>query len=913
MSKIEPPKTATQNSSSKPYPCIVLNQMWESLTQGEQDDALNAFWTCDEHDTKKTRKILLKSLAEALHYREVLIKRSPVAKKVGFLREVISRKPFIYYYHEFIRAWLVQKRRPLLKAFRDECLIPDDDGFATNDDPPTVDQFEAGIAGITGKFPQRDITLYIIYLACFGSTSGYWNNLVDSPSFGTIFEALKESNSTGDPKVSDQIDEKTEPESDTKGFTTLDDHLIRTLVASAFHEVGALNEDAVEDLVEEVVALNASRHRTLFHRGFFHALFDRPFCFHFPAENSERRQWYLSGAIFGLLRHNRAERCVEIFAVSNKDVGDEIINSANTPCGPKLLPYLCLPLLRAGHQKPALRFVRNQIPRLVNTKDRVGVIRGLFDYASKLLREGNAAEAEPLFDLLLELISDTGCELPEDFRASEGPWIKRRKAQCLQSKGSFLVAKAMLSELCLEKAEESPYKALTDLALIGGGFRSLAAVLPKPIKNQNKALIDGIRRGLPDLEKAIEVGGNSAANAHFCMGIHSTLESPTQFAQERADHFQIALGCMLEESEAYSANGILDWTRFLLALALLETAEPSNFLPASELIPPVIETELRFPAFLWERMFEAASLFDDTSLAILVGNYLSSCREETTECLLANPAVLARSQPLFEAVLERFLSRKTPVRKCWSNLQKLLPEALSNQALEVAGTILDRMEVMAINNNEFRHGFIEILRDSDRYSPAWETEDAQESLVNLLEIEGSKADAVEILRERFFQVRGNGAPHRDYFMGQIIERIMALHGDSAQFADLIQMMGVGSENLDPPAGEKLRSKVLYIGGDERQESYRAKLIRELRVEHPELCVDYCFPGWSSNWNVHLAKLKPMICNVDVVVINSLIRTQLGRHLRKSCNAEHPWLPCTGRGFDSLKRSIIRAAVWVKSI
>lgn len=743
----------------------------------------------------------------------------------------------------------------------------------------------------------------------FSGTSGYWNNILFTPGYATIHGYLMESKSTEVSKIPDKVNEPTEPESDTRGFTTLDNHLIRSLVASAFREEGALTEDAVEDLVEEVVEMNAIRHRSLFHRGFFHALFDRPFCFHFPAENSERRQWYLSGAIFGLLRRNQTEQCVEIFAVSQKDVGEEIITSIDSPCGQKLLPLLYLPLLRAGHFKMALRFVRNQIPRLANSSQRVEVIEGILSYASKLLREGKAAEAEPLFDLLQEFISNSDCELPDDFRAFAGPWIKRRKAQCLQSKGSFVIAKAMMSEFSLEKAEEFPYKALTDLALIEGGFRSLGAVLPKPNKDQNEALVDGIKRGLPNFEKAIEVGGEAATNAHFCIGILLMLESPTQFAQERADRFQTALGGMLDDSEVYSAYNILDWTRFLLALALLETAEPSNFLPASDLMPSVIETELRFSAFLWERMFEAAALFDDSSLAILIGNYLLSCREEATYCLLANPALLARSEPLFESVIERFLSRKMPVRKCWNNLQRLLPEALGKQALEVACTILDRMESLAISNKEFRHEFIGILRDSDRYSPAWETEDAQESLVNLLEIDGKKAEAVEILRERFFQVRGDGAPHREFALRQVLERLVDLHGDPAQFEGLSEMVEQYNITAAPEVGVTITGKVLYIGGNETQESYRGKLLREFGTEHPDLCVVFYFPGWSSNWNIHLAKLKPMIDQADAVVINPLIRTQLGRHLRSYCNAEHPWLPCTGRGFDSIKKSIIRAAAW----
>jgi hypothetical protein len=366
---------------------------------------------------------------------------------------------------------------------------------------------------------------------------------------------------------------------------------------------------------------------------------------------------------------------------------------------------------------------------------------------------------------------------------------------------------------------------------------------------------------------------------------------------------------MLEDAEAYSANGILEWTRFLLALALLETAEHSNFMPAADLIPPAVETEMRFPAFLWERMFEAAALFDDPGIAIQIGNYLLACREEATDCLLANPGLLARSSELFASVLEKFLAREMPVRRRWKTLQRLLPEALSHQAFEVAGTILDQMEVLAVRNKDLRNNLVEILRDSDRYSPAWETEDAHDSLVNLREIEGNSADAAGILRERFFQIRSDGSTHREFALRQVLDRLKELHGDPAQFEDLEGMLEGYCEESDSQEKAKLGGRVLYIGGNETQEAYQARLTSELSNAHPELGVDFYFPGWSSNWSSDWPKLRKMIEKSDVVVISPMIRTHFGRRLRAYCNAERPWLPCCGRGYDSLKKSILRAAAW----
>lgn len=907
-----------ENSKSQPSDSlddslVIMNRLWDSLTEKEHDEALAAFWSCDDSDTKTTRKRLIKPLAEALRFRVVFIERAPLEKKVAFHKRVSSQKPFCYHRDDYVRSWLVENRRPLLKAFLDGCSIANDNGFATEDEPPSLEQFEAGLAAINGHFPARDIQLYVLYLAFFGGTSGFWDNLSETEGYAAVMNAAMVANHPAEEESGGEIEEEVEPESNTEGFTTLDNHLIRELVASSFQEEGALGEDAAEDLVEEVVELNASRHRSLFHRGFFHSLFERPFTFHFPGENSERRQWYLCGVLFGLLRRKDIARCVDIFAVTQKEIGEEIITSMAAPCGPKLLPLLYLHMLRAGHLKQTLRFAGNQLPRLADQSQRVAVIQGILGYASKLLREGKAAEAEPMFDLLREFIDDEDCALPPGYSAYAGPKIKRRKAQCLQAKGSFPAAKAMLSDYSTGNSDETQYQALTDLALIEGGFRSLAAILPKPKREQNIPLIDGLKRGLEHMERAIKIGGESATNAHFCLGLLATLEAPTDHAQTRADRFQTALGGMLEDAEAYSANGILEWTRFMLALALLETAEHSNLMPAADLIPPAIETEMRFPAFLWERMFEAAALFDDPGIAIQIGNYLLACRGEATECLLANAGLLARSSELFASVLEIFLARELPIRRRWDTLQRLLPEALTHEALEVAGTILDQMEVLAVKNKELRNKLIEILRDSDRYSPAWETEDAHDSLVNLLEIEGNKADAAQILRDRFFQLRGDGSSHREYSLRQVLDRIKELHGDPAQFEDLEGMLEGYCEEPNSQKIHSLRGRVLYIGGNETQEAYQARLTSELSNAHPELGVDFYFPGWSSNWSSVWPKVRTMIEKSDVVVISPMIRTHFGRRLRAYCNSERPWLPCSGRGYDSLKKSILRAAVWKTEI
>ncbi|HOM47332.1 MAG TPA: hypothetical protein PK491_02325, partial [Candidatus Hydrogenedentes bacterium] len=103
--------------------------------------------------------------------------------------------------------------------------------------------------------------------------------------------------------------------------------------------------------------------------------------------------------------------------------------------------------------------------------------------------------------------------------------------------------------------------------------------------------------------------------------------------------------------------------------------------------------------------------------------------------------------------------------------------------------------------------------------------------------------------------------------------------------------------------------VLYIGGNEIQTAYKDSIQEEIRQNYPGLKCKFLFPGWNTNWQKDFDEAKPYIAEANVVVINKLIRTHLGRALRKHCGSSHPWISCCGRGRHSIQNRIIEAAQW----
>ena len=143
----------------------------------------------------------------------------------------------------------------------------------------------------------------------------------------------------------------------------------------------------------------------------------------------------------------------------------------------------------------------------------------------------------------------------------------------------------------------------------------------------------------------------------------------------------------------------------------------------------------------------------------------------------------------------------------------------------------------------------------------------------------------------------------------ILEWLTSLKADPQTIANLQDL--AFAEDSSSEVVEEVATPVtlLYIGGNEIQRQYEQAIRADMAKEHPAWSLEFYYPGWTSNWNVHLDNVRPKIWSSDAVVLSHLVRTQFGRHVRKTCDESIPWFPCTGRGKDSLKRSIKEAGRW----
>lgn len=104
--------------------------------------------------------------------------------------------------------------------------------------------------------------------------------------------------------------------------------------------------------------------------------------------------------------------------------------------------------------------------------------------------------------------------------------------------------------------------------------------------------------------------------------------------------------------------------------------------------------------------------------------------------------------------------------------------------------------------------------------------------------------------------------------------------------------------------EPLSVRILFVGGDERQEAHQEPVREAVEERDDRIHVDFYHPGWSSNWGSDLDRVLQRLPDYDGVALMRFIRTEFGRQLRQELDV---WYPCTTAGRRSMTESIVQAA------
>jgi tetratricopeptide (TPR) repeat protein len=888
------------------------------LDSSERESACRAFWESNTDMKRQVEPDLVEALRRSKGFnKDKAITGKPTSWKVKNLRMKLSTPRF----HCFIRAvlfeYILARKMEMVAFILDAEGTPHQNGMLGVDAPvPTIDVLVKGLEAASSVYAPKDLLLYYGFQLCFGARE-HWTQLpaaFEHPRFQELCAKALGENLTKEASCRDDDDDEDEqreyanPEYNEE-FTVLDNLIIKTIVAGAQEVDGALDSERLEDLVAEILALNVDRHRSYFHLGFFHAMQGNEIAASLSASNFSRRGWYLTGYVKGLLRCATTEEVIA-FIRANQKAWKEFLTDGPPPARAMLLEPMVRRFLEVS-DLTNLKYLLESSPFLSNPLESMRVYGMCYEHAAALVRTDRHREVFSLLEVLEKKLRNDP-SLDNHFRSEFVSRCYRKLGQAELRSGRFPQATNWLTKSLANPAFSQSGNVHADLGLSEAGFRSLKFMLPRKDEHQtqNEAVIQALERTKAKFLRAIEQ--NNATNAHFVLGWIATYRGELDKSEE---YLTKAYEGMLAFEETYQTDHLVDWVRLFLAIVVAETCEDARLNEIRGHVERVVASPESFPLYLWQRLCNALAAYDDTSVLEVIIAHLLKKRGSAAYALLRQSGLLHHSQELRIVYANWLRSEKTPPKDRARDLEALLRAAIANASWDEATEFLDALEGVVKSDNTLIPGFIDLLRDHrSELLTVWDELDLDLTTAALWEQVGDIPQSAASLQSIFWRARSEG---NEEMVEAILEHLSHLHVPDLDIGHLrSQVVHLTRESSKDLTGfsEGPGIRVLYVGGNEIQIQYEQKIKNYLQVNAPSVDALFYYPGWDSNWNIHLEKVLRELPTVHVVVLNNLVRTQFGRSLRRECgsNGNPPWLPCTGRGEKSIRSAILNAAGWVRS-
>lgn len=825
------------------------------------------------------------------------------------------------------------KRKRLVVSFLDFLKIPHDGGVIRNIEElerPARSRMVAAIRRMVATFPRTHVQLFLDVLSC-QSTFEVFADFDEArlEALGdTAFDekpAPRPAHDTFGGRIEASLAEEPEPahpepaapaDETPPSFTTLDQVLIRSVIASVAEVHGALAPEKVEDLVEEVIQLNLERHQSYFHRGFLAVLFDRPLELDFPEVSDVRRGWYACGAIVGYKRRGNLDAVVDLLS-TRVDLARELARPG-TGYAELVVSIVFEAYAAKGRFAEAARFLS---PTVVG---RAGApfARSVLDVASSLIRERREADARRLLDVLLQALPALAedPDLPADFEVL----LQRRRAHCARLRGDFDGARKLL-EPQLEHANPSVRSdILADLGLIECGLRSLADVRLPPDEAMLEDFAAQFKPGWSYFERSSKVGGGGRNHGDFCLGMSLFARGDGPSA---IPYLERAVAGMSADPDRYGRFGPLDTARLALAVALAELTDLARVAYARDLLRQLLDARSKAPSYMMRRALVGIELTDPEA-AIELAHELYRAEGSRALGMLAETHMVRYVPSALDELLTQARRTDFTHERRWEAAKVVLVES---HAMRDAGTgdgpsafrerateALDIMVELATKDESLREPLLDLLADEHGvWRTAMDPLDARVVRAALYEAQGEFANAASELARAFHSTLD---VDDEWALGKaeaLLEDIRALGGDEAvasleprlqQYREVFERRSQSNVVLPPSIDpSELYGLVLVVGGNETQAQQDDAIAAAIKRDWPNITVLFERTGWSSNWGEQLHAMEGELSRARAVVIMRFVRTMLGKALRKRCSElEVPWVACTGSGRASMMRAIEQA-------
>lgn len=875
-------------------------RLWNALTDEDRAAAVESALTREEASESGLRADVVDTLASTFNFRpQTLASWSPERVATRYGANLQTRKSLLL--QGLLRELHVAHRRDLLAGFLDELGVPHEGGLSTGEAPPDAYAEEAIVdaaEALLGSHDPEECVVYFLTLVA-----------MDDPAADGLISwlplAVPKSVRAGETDTRADVEE---PGAETTGqpvnieqtdrFTTIDQIYVRAIADVSQGIEGSLSEDQLEDAVEELVALNSTRHRSYFHLGFMDGEFGRDPREELPAQNPDRTRWYWAGYLTGLARKEQHGEIAALF--DEEPVIRQLGAGGGGPshaAGRLVFEALC----RCDRPGEAAKFLDVE-----TVFENPHLFRSLHREGTRLLRDARAADARAIYVLLgrvMDRLAERGLDLSDRTFLE----VRRRRAHCFRQLGETSRAAGILEEL-LEEERDPGIRAMvdTDLGLIDGGFTRLADVRIPVDTERISNLQERLGRGEDRFRRSLEAEDRYAAHGHYCLGVLSLLREEYR---EAVSHLDLALSAFQADPDRYRHGGLIDNTRVYLGMSIALSLGEGRVERAARLIREGVQGESQVPVRYLEDVLEGLEIRAPKRARAVAEAVIRGGSDDALDVVADSSAGL-RSGTVAEELRERGRDpdRAQTVRA--TDLRRALSALLEQHRHEEAAELLDELESLARKGIGLEK-FLDLLGDPESYQPAWSREDALWSRVACLESAGRYEEAAAALEERFHRYLSGDGFGAFEEAGGILERMRSyalpgggpVEGLSARLEALREDHEVAADDGEE---EKRFVRVLFVGGDERQQEHAERVEEELANTHPGISVTFLHPGWGSNWSHDLEEARREVESHDALVIMRFIPTEFGRQLRKSLDST-PWCACTTAGIRTMKTSILQAA------
>jgi len=888
------------------------HSIWNDLSLIDRTTAVDALWVSNDEDAKHQA---IDCLASHGGFRRRFLEkmsRSKLNKRLTVLPSLPSSL-----IRDTIKVLYLGPWVNCLGHFLDGLQLPHIKGILQDDEielePPSQARALKSIKSTRKKFglEHADALVEALYLL---NSELYCHLPIALAEIQNDDSSKEDADSVKDNRPAAATDEENEklalPENQAGRFTTLDRKLIQSIVASVSEIEGALDEDEIVDLVDEVLALNVDRHQSYFHLGFLNGMKSCDASLTFPESNEIRRAWYLAGAVSAHARRREDDRILSLL----DEHGDSFkpLMSGGHDAIPYALSYLVDALWKNGREA--------EIPRLTTPPawGRLSLycLFKQLDRTTNLLAAHEAERAEPHLRLLENCLSwraQQELEVPPHLIHT----VHRRRAHALRQRGDFEGARKRLIQI--EKSGPAVIRARVqaDLGLLDSKFRSLSRIY-FPDKRQDLGdLASDLELGRERFLISAELAGMDGGHGAYCLALQAVANNDSAVALPYAEQ---AEAFFASKPRTYERGGLLARARLLLGWSLATELERSRCTKAADCLAYAVRELGAEGLYLVEDAVAALADLNAEVTAGLAKDLQSVLKEKDVPCegvmnSAAQRDVLHRSPEMRSLVLERAQAKGRSRTERFADALQLLEVAGSIDNSELAASALDILQRIALRNPSSKQAdsFLALLEEDAGASTGWEGRDVLDAQLALHLQRGESTKAASLLeglahetlgredswavaeaREQLIEIEGLGVEGMP--TAALINRIEALEQSAARCNAATTVNSI-----------QTKGKVLFLGGTETQARYADDIKKSIHADYPHVELEFAHLGWSSNWGRQLSSLNGSMERADAFVLMRFMRTMCGRQLRRSAGEQGiPWIPCTGHGKDSVERAIRRA-------